>query len=132
MWAIFTIFKCKMAKKWTLKKLFPRFGILVLKQTSLFTDSLFTVFCFPQNPRRVRTSCNFKGTLICKQGRPTYSRLEKVAKSTENQQVSCTQHNQAEDTRVVHAAQTYILSQRTIGLKLFLIQHSFSNVYAFS
>ena len=57
MLTILTIFKRKMAKNWTLKKVFPHFWVLVLKRNSLFTDSLFTFFCFPQNPRRVRTSC---------------------------------------------------------------------------
>ena len=49
----------KMPKKWTLEKFFPRFGVLVLKSSSLLTDLLLTVFPFPQNPRAARTPCNY-------------------------------------------------------------------------
>ena len=37
----------KMLKKWTLKKIFPRFSILVLKSTSFITDFAYHGFLFP-------------------------------------------------------------------------------------
>ena len=41
-----SLVKCQ--KKWTLKKIFPRFSILVLKPTSFITDFAYHGFLFPQ------------------------------------------------------------------------------------
>ena len=39
------------AKKWTLEKFFPRFGVLVLKSSSLLADFASHGFSFPQKIR---------------------------------------------------------------------------------
>ena len=47
----FAIWASKYAKKWTLEKFFPRFGVLVLKSSSLLADFASHGFSFPPKIR---------------------------------------------------------------------------------